>query len=319
VKSAFFNTLKKIFERDKNVIVLTGDLGYKMFDDFRRVAPPRRFYDMGVAEQNMVSVASGLALSGKKVFCYSIIPFLTMRTFEQIRVDVSWHNLDVKFIGAGAGLAYGFEGFTHFALEDIAVMRSMPNMTILSPSDPAEASRMAILSYKIKGPVYVRIGRGGEENIPLLHDKKPCAISSRPSAITQQRVGGDGILILATGIMVKESILAADNLMMKHKNGINVSVYNVNILQPLDETFIFNLAQKYRAVFTVEEHYIRGGLGSAISEILLEKGYRGIFRRIGVKKLNPDIKGTPEYLRKYYGLDAVGIEKSILKTLLNEV
>ena len=158
MRTAFVNTLIELAEKDENIYLLTGDLGFSVLEGFIQKFP-ERFINCGVAEQNMMGVAAGLALSGKKPYVYSIIPFVTMRCFEQVRNDICYQNLDVKIVGVGSGLAYGFLGATHHAIEDIAILRVLPNMTILSPGDPTEARELTLKSYQTKNPTYLRLNK----------------------------------------------------------------------------------------------------------------------------------------------------------------
>ena len=164
MRQIFFQKLEEYAKKDKNMFLLVGDLGIKFFENFRKIDPGRAI-NVGVAEANMIGVAAGLSMSGKNVYCYSIIPFLTMRAFEQIRVDICYNNLSVKLLGAGGGLAYGAEGITHHAIEDIAIMRSLPNMTVVCPGDAKEAEMLAKESVNYPGPLYVRFGRDFDPHV----------------------------------------------------------------------------------------------------------------------------------------------------------
>jgi transketolase len=158
MRDGFIEKLEKIAVLHDDLFLLTADLGFRLFDGFQ-ANHPGRFIDVGIAESNMAGIAAGLALSGRKVYCYSIIPFLVMRGYEQIRVDIAFHNLNVRLVGVGGGFTYGLEGFTHFALEDLALMRALPNMTVVIPSDRAQAEALAEASYEHEGPMYIRLGR----------------------------------------------------------------------------------------------------------------------------------------------------------------
>jgi len=166
MRTAFIKTLTEIAEEDKDVFLLTGDLGFSVFEDFEKKFG-ERFINIGIDEQNMTGIAAGLALENKKVFTYSIIPFATMRCFEQIRNDICYQNLDVKIIGVGAGLSYGPAGMTHQAIEDISILRTLPNMTVICPGDPIETRKAVRQSMNLSGPCYIRLGKKGEPN---LHD-----------------------------------------------------------------------------------------------------------------------------------------------------
>lgn len=295
MRAAFFRRLEDIYSADRDVVVLTGDLGFKLFDGFRD-RDERRFYDVGVAESNMIGLAAGLALAGKKVYCYSIIPFLVMRPFEQIRVDVAYQDLDVRLVGAGAGFAYGLEGITHHGLEDIALMRTLPNMTIVAPADRFEAERLAELSSVHRGPIYVRLGHTGE---PDVHDRPPDIRIGRAEVLRE----GEGIALLSYGRCVSACLEAARAL---GGDGLHPSVVNLHTLKPMDEETIAGLLNDHRLVVVVEEHQYEGGLGSAVAELAAETDYEGRLRRVcidrGVRRT-----GRAEHLRRAHGLTAGAI------------
>ena len=307
MRDGFFKAVEDLSEERDNIYILTADLGFGLFDKFRNKYP-ERFYDIGVAEANMIGIASGLALSGKNVYCYSIIPFLVMRAFEQIRIDIAYQNLNVKLIGAGGGFTYGLEGFTHFALEDLALMRVLPNMTVVVPCDYFEAQEFARLSYDYNSPIYIRLGRNNEPNI---HQQKPNIKIGEGLILTQ----GNDLAIFSIGSMISVALDIHDIL---GKHGLWASVVNMHTLKPLDEKLIKRYSEKYKAIFTIEEHYISGGLGSAVAEVLAENSYSGIFKRFGIP-LNPKKTiGNAELRRNFYGLNAKNISDDILEVLKNK-
>ena len=305
MRQAFYNKLEEIAVKDKDVYILTGNLGFKFFDNIRKNCPDQ-FIDVGVAEANMIGISSGLALSGKNVYCYSIIPFLTMRAYEQIRVDVAYHNLNVKLVGMGAGFTYGFEGFTHFGIEDMALMRAMPNMHVVVPDTIENAVKVAQLSYAYPHPLYIRLGRAG--------------INNRKGINANLEIGkglvlkeGKDVAIFAIGNMVEPALQATAILKGK---GVSSTVVNMHTVKPLDVNLIKQCAASHKAVFSIEEHSIIGGLGSAVSEVLAESSYGGVFRRIGIPEtLDNKIIGTADYLWQAYGLNAEGISKKIIAAL----
>ena len=305
MRQAFYNKLEEIAVKDKDVYILTGNLGFKFFDNIRKNCPDQ-FIDVGVAEANMIGISSGLALSGKNVYCYSIIPFLTMRAYEQIRVDVAYHNLNVKLVGMGAGFTYGFEGFTHFGIEDMALMRAMPNMHVVVPDTIENAVKVAQLSYAYPHPLYIRLGRAG--------------INNRKGINANLEIGkglvlkeGKDVAIFAIGNMVEPALQATE---IVKGRGVSSTVVNMHTLKPLDVNLIKQCAASHKAVFSIEEHSIIGGLGSAVSEVLAESSYGGVFRRIGIPEtLDNKIIGTADYLWQAYGLNAEGISKKIIAAL----
>jgi transketolase len=303
MRAAFFSTIEGIYSSNRDIYVLTADLGYKLFDKFRQNCSDR-FYDIGVAEANMIGIASGLSLSGKNVYCYSIIPFIIMRAYEQIRIDIAYHNLNVKLVGVGGGVTYGLEGFTHFGLEDFALMRSLPNMTIVAPADPLEARHLARISYEHAGPMYIRLGKAGD---PAIYDKMPEFRIGKPIVLRE----GKQTAIFAIGSMVHTGKQVAE---MLEKEGVNATLINMHTLKPLDKEFIGQISRFHDAIFTLEEHYTDGGLGSAVAEVIAESRFNGIFKRFGIDKLNSYI-GKSDFLKEKYGLTTSRIYKGITAAL----
>lgn len=302
MKKEFVETLIKLAERDKNIYLLTGDLGFSFFEEFAKKFPTR-YINCGIAEQNMVGLAAGLALSGKKPYVHSIIPFMTFRCLEQIRNDVAYQNLDVKIIGSGAGLSYGTLGATHYALEDIAVLRCLPNMAILSPADPTELKKLVIQSYKTANPTYIRLDRNSKN----LYDSDSNIILGQP---TVAKKGRDG-LIIATGSLLEEGISAAKKLGGK---GYEFKVLSMHTLKPVNEKNLIQEIGKQKFIFTIEEHDVACGLGSIVGQILLKNNFGDvIFQNIGISKKCSGVIGRQDYLRKYHKIDADSIYKKILK------
>ena len=304
MRNAFINTLIELAERDKNIYLLTGDLGFSVLEKFAQKFP-ERFINCGVAEQNMMGVAAGLALAGKKVYVYSIIPFVTMRCFEQIRNDVCYQNLDVKIIGIGSGLAYGSLGATHHAIEDMAILRALPNMTVLSPADPVEAKELILKSYQTKNPTYLRLNKSGEK---ILYNQKPEIEIGKPSILKE----GENGAIIATGILVSLGMEIIEKLKEK---GYNFKLISLHTLKPIDRDALLKELANAKLIFTLEEHNIIGGLGSAVAEILMEAGYKGFFKRIGILDKYLSEIGETQYLRAKHGLATEEILKQILNNL----
>ena len=302
MKSAFIKALEKLASIDNRIFLLTGDLGFKTFDKFRNSFPDR-FINIGVAESNMIGIAAGLALSGKNVYCYSIIPFLTMRCLERIRVDLCYHNLNVKLVGAGGGLVYGLEGMTHHAIEDIAIMRTLPNMTVVAPEDSLEVTAVINESLAYKGPLYIRLGREGEK---CVHKSSPEFKIGKGIVIRK----GSDISIIATGTILCAAKSASEDLI---NEGLDVTLIGMHTIKPLDRDIIEYCAKNSKAIFTVEEHSIIGGLGSAVSEILIELDYRMLFKKIGLQDEYCSYIGRQDYLCEKYGLTPEGIKNFILK------
>lgn len=303
MRTTLINTLIELAKKDKNIYLLTGDLGFTVLEPFIEKFP-ERFINCGVAEQNMMGVAAGLALSGKKPYVYSIVPFVTLRCFEQIRNDVCYQNLNVKIIGMGSGFTYGHLGFSHYALEDVAVLRSLLNMTILCPADSLETEQLILKSYQIKGPAYIRITRKGD----AVYRKKPKIEIGKPSVI---REGKDG-LIIATGI---QTVFCLDLIEELKKQGKNFKLISLHTLKPIQKSALLKEMKGIKIIFTIEEHSVIGGLGAVVSEILAESDWQGKFRIIGVPDGCPSCAGSVDYLRKKYYLDKETIMEKILKEI----
>lgn len=304
MKGPFINALTKLAEKDKDVYLLSGDLGFAAFEDFIKRFP-KRFINCGLAEQNMVGVAAGLAMEGKKPYVYSIIPFLIMRCLEQIRNDICYQNLNVKLIGVGGGFSYDALGATHYAIEDIAISRSLPNMIVLCPADPIETEELVLKSYRLEKPVYIRLVRGGKRKV---YNFKPQLEIGKPSVLKE---GKDGALI-ATGIQVGVCLEVTEKL---NKLGYNFKLINLHTLKPIDKEVLLKEIEGIKKIFTAEEHNIIGGLGSAVAEILAESNWQGFFKRIAVSDEYPEEVGSTEYLRKKYRLDT----EQVIDYILNQV
>ncbi|MFC2040950.1 transketolase family protein [Chloroflexota bacterium] len=301
MRNTFIKTIETLAEKDDSLFLLTGDLGFRLFDRFRD-AYPQRFLDVGVAEANMIGVAAGLALSGKNVYCYSIATFLTTRCLEQIRIDLCYQNLNVKLIGVGAGWSYGLEGMTHHAIEDISIMKSIPNMTVVAPGDPLEAKAVITESASHQGPLYIRLGK---DNDPPVHRSIRNFRIGKGIIITK----GSDLTIIATGTMLPTAKTALDIL---KNQGLSATLISIPTIKPLDLKLIEECAEYSKAIFIIEEHSIMGGLGSSVAETLIYLNYRGLFRKIGLPdKYCPDIGGR-DYLCQMHHLTPKAIASRIL-------
>jgi len=300
MKKTFIETLTNLAKIDKDIYLLTGDLGFSVFEDFASKFPDR-FIDCGVAEQNMTGIAAGLALSGKKPYIYSIAPFVTMRCFEQIRNDICYQGLNVKIIGVGAGFSYGPLGSTHHATEDISIFRSLPNIMILSPADSVEAKELILQSYKISGPVYIRLDKSEK----FLLNKNSKIKLAKPNII----VKGDAGTIMITGAYLQEAINIVNKL--KRKN-INLTLVSLHTLKPVDEKAVMKeFTGKH--LFVIEEHKEVGGLTSVVSEILSKNNINIIFKSFALPINYRDITGRQLFLRQKNKIDENNIYRKILK------
>ena len=305
MRNAFSKTLLELSEKDKNIYLLTGDLGFSVFEDFRQKFP-ERFINCGIAEQNMTGVAAGLALSGKKVIVYSIIPFITMRCFEQIRNDVCLQNLDVKIVGVGGGLSYGTYYPTHHAIEDLAIMRALPNMTVLVPADPIETALAVKAMIKLKGPAYLRLGKSKEENVY----QKTFDFKIGKGNLVKN---GKGITIIGVGPILKNAVLAAQ--LLEKENKLSVRIISMSTLKPLDKKIIIKATKETKAIFTIEEHSIIGGLGEAVASVLAELPRHDIiFKKIGINDSFIKMVGNQDYLREKNNFSPQSIKKTLRQT-----
>ncbi len=305
MRTAFIQELFEIAKNDPRIILMVGDLGFGVVTPFMENLP-QQFVNAGVAEQNMTGMAAGMALSGKIVFTYSIANFPVIRPLEQIRNDVCYHNANVRIVSVGGGMAYGALGPSHHATEDIAVMRAMPNMIVVAPGDPVEARLATRALVEYQGPAYLRLGRAGE---PVIHKRIPPFQLGKAIVL---REGAD-ITLISTGGILPEVVGAADLLAAK---GIDARVLSMHTVKPLDVNAVLQSAEDTHAIFTVEEHSIIGGLGSAVAEVLAEsEGPRPLFKRLGIPAKFSSEVGSQQYLRSLYGLDAKGIAEQVLRAL----
>jgi len=295
MRTTFIQTLLELAEQDNEIWLLCGDLGYSVLEPFAARFPDR-YLNVGVAEQNMIGVAAGLALSGKQVFCYSIANFPIMRCLEQIRNDVCYHRLNVRIVAVGGGLAYGAAGYTHHGVEDLAVMRVMPYMTVLAPADPVETRLATQALAQQQGPAYLRLGKARE---PVVHTTAPEFAIGKAIRV---RTGTD-VCIISTGAMLESCVQACDRLA---ERGVSAAVLSMPCLQPLDVARVHHAAQTMRAIITVEEHGI-GGLGTAVAEVLAATPAHARFRALHLPAIPVQVAGSQTTLRANFGIDVKGI------------
>lgn len=308
MRTAFINTLTELAAQDPRVMLVVGDLGFGVVTDFARRFP-RQFLNVGVAEQNMTGIAAGLAMAGKVVFTYSIANFPTLRCLEQIRNDVCYHEANVVVVSVGGGFSYGALGMSHHATEDIAIMRALPEMTIIAPGDPLETDAATRFAGSGMGPVYLRLGRAGE---PVVHDGHIHWSVGR--AITVRE--GHHLTLISTGAMLATAVSVADTLAAR---GFRARVLSMHTVKPLDEEAVLSAARETGMILTLEEHSILGGLGGAIAEVLCESDIPGVrFRRIGLPSTFNKAVGDQEYLRKAHQLDAESVSSRILGILRHD-
>ncbi len=303
MRTAFINTLTALAKNDPSVMLLTGDLGFSVFENFRDTFP-KQYLNAGVSEQNMIGVAAGLAKSGRTVFAYSIVPFATFRCLEQIRDDLCYHRLRVCVVGVGGGYSYGYLGSTHHALEDIAVMRSLPNMTVICPGDPreTEAAVRAIHAAGEPGPWYLRLGKNGE---PVVH---AAPLEFRIGKAMEMKRGTDATLI-STSTMLPVAMEASA---MLGKSGIHAGVLSMHTVKPLDEDAI-GRAARTQLIVTLEEHSAIGGLGGAVAESLARQSLHAALLVCAASDAFAPVVGSQEYLRREAGLTAETVCQKVLE------
>jgi len=303
LRTAFINTLNELASRDERIWLLCGDLGFSVLEPFAK-SFPNRYVNVGVAEQNMTGVAAGLALSGKIVFTYSIANFPVIRCLEQIRNDVCAHNLNVKIVSVGGGFAYGSAGYTHHGTEDLAIMRVLPNMTVLAPGDPVETRLLTVAATEQPGPCYLRLGKAGE---PTIHTSEP-EITIGKAIILRQ--GVDGTLI-STGGMLGSAIKAANELFAL---GVSVTVLSMPALSPLDKGAILHAAKNTGRILTVENHGL-GGLGSAVAEVLAESTICPRFAAMYLQARPASVAGSEATMYASHGLSVGDITSKMMSLI----
>ncbi len=303
MRNTYLRELFLIAKKDKNVLSLVSDNGLIVYDDFKKKLPTQ-YFNFGISEGNMISAASGMASCGKIPFTYTIGSFLAYRSYEFIRLDVCLQKLNVKIVGIGAGITYGYLGPTHHTTEDIALLRCLPNLTLLSPATPKETKALVEYAYTVNGPVYIRLGN----NLPdELYTENMKVIPGKVSIIKH----GKDIAIFATGEILYQAVQAA--VILKGYD-IDAEVISVHTMKPFDKEFIYKTAKKYHHIYSVEEHSIIGGLGGMIAEILIESGYHTKLTRIGLEDCFAVGYGTREQVLKANKLDAESISQKILQT-----
>jgi transketolase len=302
-RTAFIEAITKMGMNNKDIVTIAAD-SQSRYGDFVKEFPERSF-NVGIAEQTMIGVAAGLALSGKIPVVTSYANFLTFRAIEQIRVDIATENLNVKLVGTDTGFSSAWLGFTHLALEDMASIRAIPNIVIIDPADAVEAYEAACAMFEYKGPVYLRL-RGRKEEPVLTIPRQSFKIGK--GQILKE---GTDVALIACGSSVYESLRAADLLTSR---GIDAAVINMATIRPLDEELVIEMAENTKKVVTVETHNITGGLGSAVGELMAEKLPGAHLLRLGIKD-RFGTAGSEDMLKKEFKLDGEGIAENVERFL----
>jgi len=296
--------LAEIGQRNPDIVVLTADLmRSNKTGDFAKVVP-ERFFNFGIAEQNMMAAAAGLAANGKIPYVSTYAAFASMRCCEQVRTDIAYPKLKVRIVSSHSGLSMGNGGTTHHATEDIAIMRSMANMTVVVPADANECAKAVIESVDYPGPIYMRVGRGAE---PIVYKTDYEFKIGRAVTVRD----GRDVAVIACGIAVMAAVKAARKL---ETEGVGVRVIDMHTIKPLDTEAVLKAARETGRILTVEEHNIIGGLGGAVAETIAEAGLGVRFRRLGLPDIYSTI-GQPDDLYQRYGLDQDGVYKAVKELL----
>ena len=303
MRTAFVERLCSLAKSDERIWLLTGDLGFSVLERFAQ-AFPARFVNAGVAEQNMIGVAAGLALSGKIPFVYSIANFPVMRCLEQIRNDVCYHELSVKVVSVGGGMVYGSAGYTHHGVEDVAVMSALPNMAVIAPADPVEAKWAAAAAVEHSGPVYVRLGKAGD---PVLHEGTPRLEFGRAVTVRD----GSDVTLVSTGAALRVALEAAADLSGR---GVSARVLSMPTIKPIDADAIGRAAVETPLIVTLEDHGPVGGLFSAVLEVAAPLRAADVVR-VSLGAQPTSVCGSCAQLSESAGLNAHSVAESVVANL----
>jgi transketolase len=310
MRDAFFNELYRVFKKDPNCVLITAENGAPTLDQFAADFP-KQYYNVGIAEQQMMGMACGMAFEGKKVYTYAIAPFVSLRCYEQNKLDMCAMNLPIVNLGVGAGYAYDIMGPSHHTVEDISIMRALPNLVMYGPADSATAHELVEVSYRDPRPQYIRFDRSG---LPELYQGKSVNISEGLT-LTEGSEASD-VTIIATGVMVSQALQVRTKL---EAQGLRVSVVDLFRLKPLNEERLISLAQNTRALVTYEEHLLAGGMGSAVIEVLSDRNVKIPTLRIGQNDRFVFDYGGRQVIWEKYGLDAASVTQRTTQWLESEV
>lgn len=310
MRDSFVHTLIELAKRDRNIELITGDLGFGVLKPFWE-AVPNQFTNAGIAEQNMASVAAGMALAGKTVIIYSIGNFPTLRCLEQLRNDCAYHHANVKIVCVGGGFVYGSLGMSHHATEDLAIMRALPEVAVFAPGDAIEAIKATQAMIAHQGTCYLRLGRGGEKQIHSPHID--FQIGKALPIRNQQSTSKDSVALFSTGGILEEACEATETLLSA---GIGVEQLSFPTVKPIDREAVCRCALQHKLIITIEEHNIIGGLGSAVAEIIGElPSPHAPLLRLGIPDEYCIHVGSQQYLRQQYKLQAKDIAHATISKL----
>lgn len=303
MRLTFIKTLVELAQNDPRIVLLTADLGYSALEPFRDRYPDR-FMNVGVAEQNMVGVATGLAESGFMPFVYSIVTFATLRPYEFIRNGPVAHQLPVRIVGVGGGMEYSHNGLTHFGVEDIAVMRTQPGLSVFAPADFRQTETVLRSTWNLPGPIYYRLGKDDRTMVPGLEG---AFVPGKAQLIRS----GEDCLVVSMGGISNEASAAASQLA---SSGLSCAHAVLAAINPLPDNDFISLLAQYPLIFTVEAHYLSGGLGSLVSELIAEHGLNCRLTRIGLNQTPDNVTGDQAYLYNHYGLSPQAISEKIIQS-----
>lgn len=304
MRNTFFQTLAVLAERDARIVLLTGDLGYKAIEPFAD-RYPERFFNVGVAEQNMVGLATGMAEAGYVPFTYSIVPFALLRPYEFIRNGPVLHQLPVRIVGVGGGVEYGHNGPSHYGLEDIAVTRVQPGLTVVAPADAQQARTALLDTWHLPGPIYYRLGKDDRAEVRGLDGRFALGRAQ------QIREGAD-LLLVTMGSIAPEVVAAADLLAAQ---GVRCTLAVVASVSPPPADDLLALLRRFPLVISVENHYLNGGLGSLLAELIAEHGIATRLLRRGMHAMLDGRSGSQEYLHRIHGISADAVASAALHAL----
>lgn len=306
MRNAFAKGITELAIADERIVLLAGDIGNRLFDDFKARCPDR-FYNCGVAEANMIGVAAGLAMCGLRPVCYTIAPFVTYRCIEQIRVDLCYHRLPVTIVGTGAGLAYASLGGTHHSCEEVGMLRLLPEMNVLTPADAMEVRALLRATFQQDQPTYMRIGKKGE---PVVHSAPPAGLSIGQSI--DMRAGKD-FCLLANGVLLPIALQVADQFALE---GTTAQVISFPTVKPLDETALRRVFAAHTLVATLEEHSVLGGFGGSVAEWLADHPHpEARLVRFGTPDMFYHDIGDQDEARAHFGLTADAITSTLRRNL----
>ena len=304
MRGIFNKTLLELAKNDPRIYMILADIGYGEIEPFAE-AFPERYYNVGVAEQNMTGVACGVAMEGNIAVTYSIANFPTLRCLEQIRNDVCYHNANVKIVNIGGGVSYGALGVSHHSTEDIAILRALPNMVVVVPCDNIEAEAATHAVFEYEGPVFYRCGYKNEKDI---HHTDAAGLNFQLGKAITVEEGNDCTIIFCgpIGFEAQKAVHAA------REKGINCRLISMHTIKPIDKEAIIKAAKETGKIITVEEHNLSGGLGSAVAEVLADEGCLNVkMKRMALPDVNVHEVGSQQWLREYYHLTAPYIEEEI--------